>query len=283
MLVISLVFFSYYSKAQAVQEPKDTPEEWSKPYPPFRIVGNLYYVGTYDLACYLIVTPKGNILINTGLANSGVLIENSIKALGFRLADTKIILTTQAHYDHMGAMAALKNKTKASVLINKNDEQVLRDGGASDYAIGNGKSTYQSLIPDVIIKDHDLISLGGTNITMLDHPGHTKGSCSFIMDVKDGKKIYKVLIANMPTIVTEKKFSGVSNYPNIEKDFGYTLKKMKSLKFDIWLASHASQFKLHQKHQPGDGYNPAAFIDLEGFQKTIAELQVQFDKKIKSK
>ena len=105
IILLSGIYLSSF--AQKVTEPTDTPADWSKPYPPFRIAGNLYYVGTYDLGCYLITTSKGNILINTGLANSEKIIENNIKELGLKLADTKILLTTQAHFDHMGAMAAL--------------------------------------------------------------------------------------------------------------------------------------------------------------------------------
>ncbi|MES2652520.1 MAG: subclass B3 metallo-beta-lactamase [Bacteroidota bacterium] len=267
--------------AQTVKEPTEIPAEWSKPYAPFRIAGNLYYVGTYDLACYLVVTPKGNILINTGLANSSKLIEASIATLGFKLSDTKILLTTQAHYDHMGAMAVLQKKTGARVLVNQHDAQVMKDGGSSDYALGNGKPTYQPLTPNGTLKDKEVISLGGTKLTMLSHPGHTKGSCSYSFDVNDGKKTYNVLIANMPSIVTEKKFSEVTAYPTIEKDYSYTLRAMKALKFDIWLSSHASQFNLHQKHKPGDRYNPAAFIDPSGYQEVLKDLQAQYDKKMK--
>src|ERR1700744_4782979 len=95
-LFASLVFLSFYTSAQTVVEPVNTHPEWAKPYPPFRIAGNLYYVGTYDLACYLIVTPNGNILINTGLASSAPGIKASIEELGFKLADVKILLNTQA-------------------------------------------------------------------------------------------------------------------------------------------------------------------------------------------
>ena len=102
-LVVSIIAAT--AAAQKVNEPKAGSQEWTSAYQPFRIAGNLYYVGTYELACYLITTPKGNILINTGLAASAVQIKNNIKALGFKLADTKILLTTQAHYDHLGAMA----------------------------------------------------------------------------------------------------------------------------------------------------------------------------------
>lgn len=269
--------------AQTVQEPSNIPVEWSKPYQPFRIVGNLYYVGTYDLACYLIVTPKGNILINTGLANSAKLIEDNIKTLGFKVSDTKILLTTQAHYDHMGAMAALKKSTGAQVMVNRHDAQVMKDGGSSDYALGNGVPNYQPLIPNRLLDDSATITLGGSMLTLLHHPGHTKGSCSYLFDVKDGRKIYKVLIANMPTIVTEKAFDEVHSYPKIEKDYAYTLKAMKALKFDIWLASHASQFDLHRKHAPGSPYHPTSFVDPIGYRKALEALQKEFDEKVKGK
>src|SRR3954469_9482959 len=93
-------FASLTATAQKVKEPK-TDSNWVKPYQPFRIAGNLYYVGTYDLACYLITTAEGNILLNTGLASSALQIKNNIEALGFKFSDTKILLTTQAHYDHV--------------------------------------------------------------------------------------------------------------------------------------------------------------------------------------
>src|SRR5687768_10368499 len=112
-IILLTLFFSFSSQAQQFKEPANTNPEWSKDYKPFRIAGNLYYVGTYDLACYLITTPKGNILINTGLASSAAQIKKNIETLGFSFNDTKILLTTQAHYDHMGAMAVIKKQTGA--------------------------------------------------------------------------------------------------------------------------------------------------------------------------
>ena len=122
--------------AQKVQEPATTNTEWSKPYQPFRIAGNLYYVGTYDLACYLITTTEGNILINTGLAASAKQIKNNIEKLGFKFADIKLLLTTQAHFDHVGAMAAIKKITGARFMANAQEATALSDGGSSDYALG---------------------------------------------------------------------------------------------------------------------------------------------------
>ncbi|WP_295125535.1 subclass B3 metallo-beta-lactamase [uncultured Chitinophaga sp.] len=264
---------------QTVKEPQNVPADWAKPYKPFRIAGNLYYVGTYDLSCYLVTTPEGNILINTGLAASAATIKANIATLGFKYSDTRILLTTQAHYDHMGAMAAIKQQTGAVMMANAQDAAVMADGGKSDYALGGDVASYQPVKTDKILKDGDTISLGGTKLVMLFHPGHTKGSCSFLLDVKDQRRTYRVLIANMPTIVTDKPFNAIPSYPAIEKDYAYTLKAMKALKFDIWVSSHASQFGLHKKHKPGDKYNPMVFADRKGYDDSLAELEKAFLKK----
>lgn len=278
ILTISLLYVSLHAMAQKVEEPPNTNSEWSKPYQPFRIAGNLYYVGTYDLACYLITTPQGNILINTGLAASAPLIKANVEALGYKFADIKILLTTQAHFDHMGAMSAIKKQTGAKMMIDDQDADVLTDGGSSDYALG-GARTYEPLKADRLLHNGDVIKLGNMQLTMLHHPGHTKGSCSFLFDVKDEQRSYRVLIANMPTIVTEKNFSEITAYPKISQDYAYTFNAMKKLTFDIWLSSHASQNSLHTKHKPGDAYNPTVFIDKKGYDAALADLESQYLKK----
>jgi len=282
-LLVSLVCLSFGVFAQRVIQPANTNPDWSKPYPPFQIAGNLYYVGTYDLACYFIATPQGNILINTGLAESASVIKANIEALGFKFKDIKILLTTQAHFDHMGAMAAIKKMTGAKMMVDAGDVGVVTDGGRSDYSVGGNTSTYAPVQIDRILHNGDIIKLGGMRLTMLHHPGHTKGSCSFLFDVKDSKRSYRVLIANMPTIVTNKSFSDIPAYPNITRDYAYTLDAMKKLSFDIWLASHASQLELQRKHKPGSGYNPDAFIDKKGYDAQINDLQDEFIKKVKGK
>lgn len=266
---------------QPVQEPASVPADWNKPYPPFRIAGNLYYVGTYDLACYLITTSKGNILINTGLAASADQIRKNITSLGFKFSDIKILLTTQAHYDHLGAMAAVKKQTGAKLMVNEKDAGVVRDGGRSDYAFGDTVSSFVPMETDRLLRDKDTITLGAFKLVMLHHPGHTKGSCSYLFTVKDNKRSYRVLIANMPTIVTDRSFAELPSYPEIANDYGYTLKQMKKLSFDIWLASHAGQFSLHEKHKPGDKYNPSAFFDKKGYDSSMEELEMEYAGKIK--
>ena len=123
-------------------------ESWIKEYKPFRIAGNLYYVGSYDLACYLITTPQGHILINTGVAESATMIRSHVESLGFRFSDIRILLATHAHYDHVGAMAAVKKITGAQMMINEKDAQVMADGGNSDYLFGGKGNLFTPVKPD---------------------------------------------------------------------------------------------------------------------------------------
>jgi len=271
-----------FASAQNKSSNQNNPAEWSKPFPPFRIAGNLYYVGTYDLACYLITTTNGHILINTGLSNSASIIESNVKSLGFNNKDIKILLTTQAHFDHLGAMAEIKKETGAKMMIDAADADVLADGGQSDYALGGGNNSFEPLKPDRLLHDGDSIKLGNMNLVLLHHPGHTKGSCSFLFDVKDKSQTYRVLIANMPSIVTQQKFQDITTYPNIVADYTNTFQSLRKQSFDLWLSSHASQFGLHEKHKPGDAYNPKVFIDRPGYDQVLADLEDAFRKKLKA-
>jgi metallo-beta-lactamase class B len=282
LFTIGLLLTCFASQAQQLRKMEEQPE-WSQDYPPFRIAGNLYYVGTYDLASYLIVTPKGNILINTGLPGSDTMIRRHVEALGFKFSDIKILLATHAHFDHVGAAAAIKKVTGAKVMINEFDAPVLADGGNSDYVMGGKGMMFLPVKADRLLHNQDTIKLGGMQIVALHHPGHTRGASSFMFDVKDEHRTYRVLIANMPTILSETKLSGMPGYPNVGKDYAYTINAMKNLQFDIFLASHASQFDLQKKHKPGDAYNPDVFIDRTGYDKAMNDLQKNYDKRLAEK
>ncbi|MGF6924679.1 metallo-beta-lactamase class B [Chitinophaga sp. W2I13] len=279
--VILCSCMSNYVLAQKVIEPTNHSEEWTRAYQPFRIVGNLYYVGTYDLASYLITTPSGHILVNTGLASSAAVIKKNIEALGFRFSDIKILLTNQAHFDHLGAMAAVQEATGARFMVDAADESVVKSGGKTDYALGGEFSAFRPVKISRLLHDKDVVSLGDAKLLVLHHPGHTKGSCSFLMEVKDSSKTYKVLLANMPTIVTEKKFSQVTAYPQIAADYKYTLDTMPKIQFDIWVAAHASQFDLHEIREENAPYNPALFANREAYDRALEESRKEYQEKIK--
>jgi len=280
-ITASLLLCNLFVQAQKATLPVQ--EIWSKDYEPFRIAGNLYYVGTYDLACYLITTPQGHILINTGLEDSAPMIKNHVEALGFKFTDIKILLMTHAHYDHAGAMAAVKKMTGAKLMIEEGDAPVMADGGNSDFIFGGKGALFDPVEADKLLHDKDVVQLGDAQVTVLHCPGHTKGACSFMLTVKDEKRSYRVLIANMPSILSETRLSGMPTYPNVGKDYAYTLKTLKDQKFDIWLASHASQFDLQTKHKPGDAYNPVAFFDQKGYDAAMSDLQKEYDRRLSEK
>jgi len=278
-LLLSATFVSFG------QNPATLPyydSSWSKPYEPFRIAGNLYYVGTYDLACYLVATPEGHVLINSGLAESVPLIQKNVEALGFTFNDIKILLTTQGHYDHVAGLAEIKKLTNAKMMVHEGDAQVLADGGSSDFALGGKGQTFTPITADRLLHDGDTLQIGGTKIVVLHHPGHTKGASSFLVDVKDEKRSWNVLIANMPSILTQTRISGMPAYPNVGKDYQYTLASMKKLQFDLWVSSHAGQFSLHDKRKPGDPYRPEVFGDRKAYEASVNGLQLEYDKRVKS-
>lgn len=275
LLLAGLFLFSFSSSAQKLS----IDSNWVRDQEPFRIAGNLYYVGSYDLASYLISTTKGLILINTGVPGSDTMIRRHIESLGFKFSDIKILLATHAHFDHVGAMAAIKQATGAKLMIQKKDAPLLADGGNSDVILGGHGPMFPPVKADRLLEDRDLIELGDMQIMLLHHPGHTKGASSFLFSVKDENREYRVFIANMPSILGGTKFPSTRGYPTVGKDYAYTLNAMPKVKFDIWLASHASQFDMHKKHRPGDGYHPEAFFDQEGFDAAMADLKKEYLKK----
>lgn len=281
-VVVMMVVAQRADAQKAVKHPISN-EEWSRDYSPFRIAGNLYYVGTYDLAAYLITTSQGHILINTGLDDSEALIRAHINTLGFKFKDIKILLATHAHFDHVGAMAAIKKQTGAKLMINEKDAPLMADGGDSDYIMGGKGSTFVPVKADRRLHDRDTITLGDMHLVMLHHPGHTPGASSFLFDVKDGQRIYSVLIANMPSILDETDLAGMPRYPEVGKDYAYTLKAMKALQFDLWLSSHASQFDLHKKRKPSDAYKPEIFSDRAAYDESLAEWEKVYSERSGSK
>lgn len=280
--IITALLFLYgvNANAQNVIPPPVTNESWSKDYDPFRIAGNLYYVGTYDLACYLITSSEGHILINTGLAESAPMIRRHVDDLGFKFSDIKILLTMQAHYDHVGAIADIQQTTGAKVMIDSGDAGVMTDGGNSDYFMGGKGSVFKPVMIDRLLHDGDNITLGENKLTVLHHPGHTKGSCSYMIEVKEKDHSYTVLLANMPTVIVDAAgLKGNSLYPRIAEDYAYTFRAMKNLKFDLWLTAHANQMQLHEKRKKGDD-DLKIFMDRKKYDEMLKDLEEDYQRKL---
>jgi metallo-beta-lactamase class B len=165
------------------------------------------------------------------------------------------------------------------MMVHEGDAKVLADGGKSDFLFG-GNSTFASVEVDRILHDRDTIILGETKVVVLHHPGHTKGASSFMISVTDEKRSWQVLIVNIPSILPQTRISGMPSYPNVGKDYAYTLASLKKLEFDLWVASHASQFRLHEKRKPGDPYHPEAFNDRPGYEAAINTIKKEYNTRL---
>ncbi len=246
-------------------------EAWVQPFPPVRIIGNLYHVGTYDLASYLITTPEGHFLINTGAYDSSAMIRSNIEELGFNFEDIEILLTMQAHMDHVADLAAIKRITGARMLAHEGDVAALEDGGNTHYRFPEGRgANFEPVMVDEVLQHGDTIELGGTTLRLHHHAGHTRGASSFTFDtVDDDGQTYSALVVNMGSINNGVELLNTPVYPEIASDFEATFAAQKTLRADVWVSAHTGHFNLHDKFSPGDPYDPQRFADPEGYREKI--------------
>jgi len=267
--VSHILFFALFVTWFTAQAQQDA---WRAPYPGHRVIGNLYYVGTAGLSVFLITSDEGHILINTGMEDSLPLIRDSVESLGFRLEDVKILLTQQSHVDHTGALAELRDLVGAQMWATVKDAKVLEDGGVSDPHFG-GSESFRPVQVDRIIRDGEVIELGDTKLTVHEHPGHTEGSSSYSMRVRENGRDYDVVIANMATINDGKHMYVHPTYPGVGDDFAMTFAKQKAMDVDVWVAAHGNQYGLERKYRPGQEYSPDTFVDPEGFYAEVGRLE----------
>ncbi len=248
--------------------------DWMRPFPAFKLIGNVYWVGTYDLSTYLITTDAGHILINTGFAETVPEIKKGVEQLGFDFDDVEILLATHAHFDHVAGLAELKRQTGAEMWMSEADAVLLEDGGSSDFRWGDDPTTrFEPVQVDRRLEDKDTVGLGGVTLTAHHHPGHTKGATSFTLTVREAGRDYRVVIANMGSINPGVTVSGMPKYPTIGDDYARTFAAQKALPVDVFLASHASQFGMHGKYQPGYPYDPSRFVDRAGYLAAVGRLE----------
>lgn len=247
-----------------------TPPEWSRPYPAHRIAANVCYVGTADLGCYLITGSEGHILLNTGLADSPPLILASLRSLGVDPKDIRVLLTNQAHYDHVGGFAGMQRLSGAKVWATAADARLLRDGGASDPG---GMSRFKPVKVDRVLKHGEVIRLGDLSLTVIETPGHTPGSVSYQMTVQQDGRERTLLFANLPTVVMP---LDSPKYPGMVADLRQSFARLKALRPDLWVAAHASQCGLAAKHAAGKYEDPA------GYARAVAECEADFLAKLRA-
>jgi metallo-beta-lactamase class B len=260
----------------------EIPASWTTPVAPFRIAGNLYYVGSQDLAAYLIVTPQGNILINSNLESSPAQIRKSIEALGFKYSDTKILLISHGHYDHCAGSAEIKRETGAKYEVMAQDVPVVESGGHNDFNYASDKTfSFPATKVDHILHDGDTVSLGGTPLTARLTAGHTKGTTTWTLDEKENGRTLHVVIVGSPNVNPGYKLVNNKAYPPIAADYRHEFEVLKKLPCDIFLGAHGAYFDLLSKYDRFKNGDKNAFIDPAGYKAYIADREQAFENELK--
>ena len=270
-----IVYLTFSLLVVATAFAQDSPD-WTEPFPPFHIAGNLYYVGSRGLANYLITTPEGNILINSDLEANVPLIQASIEKLGFQFKGTKILLISHAHWDHDAASAKIKELTGARYMVMDADVPVVESGGKADFQYRSSEFLYPPTKVDRVLHDGDKVSLGGTMLVAHLTPGHTKGCTTWTMQVADLGKTYNVVIVGSPNVNPGYRLVHNQAYPRIAEDYERMWRVLKSLPCDIFLGAHGGYFGMEEKYArlKDGGGNP--FIDPVGYKKFVAQKEQDF-------
>lgn len=248
-----------------------------QPAEPFRIAGNLYYVGANDAASFLLTGPEGHVLIDGGYPGTPPLILASIAQLGFDIRDVQVLLNSEPHYDHAGGLAALQQASGAELWASEASADVIASGGSDDpvlvrFLAWAGLIRYPAARVDHRFKDGDTIRVGPVALTAHLTPGHTRGCTSYSFPVREGARELKVVSACSLVRL------GIAEYEGYEADFERTFRVLRSLPADIWVTSHAKLFGRYRKFAArATARDPAdPFIDPAGYRAYIDSGEARF-------
>ena len=258
-----------------------TPSDWTAPFKPFHIVGNIYYVGTKGLACYLIKTSAGLILIDTAMQESVPIVRGNIEALGFKLRDIRIMLSSHAHFDHVAGHADMKAATGAQVYAMAGDVPLFESGGKKGFhPIGS----FKPVKVDRALRDGEVVRLGDTSLTAHLAAGHTEGNTAWTTTVEEAGRKYNVVFAASMSINPGVRMVNNPTWASVADAYAKSFAMLKALPCDIFLGPHAPFFDMEAKVKrlsaAKGGANP--FIDPAGYQKFLAELEKSYLAQIES-
>jgi metallo-beta-lactamase class B len=252
----------------------------NQPFPAYRIMGNLYYVGTSDITVYLITSSAGHILINSGYEDTPPMVRDSIVKLGFNPRDVKILLNSQAHFDHVAGNVEMQRLTGAKIYSSQPEVAVLESGGKKDPRWGR-EQTYPAVKVDHVVHDLETVKVGDAAVVAHLTPGHSIGCTTWTLRVTDAGKTYDVVIAGGTSINPGVHFKGTPTWPGIAEEFAHSFQVMRSLKCDIFLGAHGGYYDMQAKYkkmQAGAAVNP--FIDPEGYKAHVDHSEQVFQKQL---
>lgn len=251
--------------------------DWTEPFAPHRVIGNVYYVGSRGLASYLITSPQGHILVNSSLESSVPLIRRSIEQLGFRFSDVKVLLISHAHWDHCAGSAAIKKLTGAKYMVMDADAPEIEAGGVGNFQYGDAPgSRYEPTKVDRVLHDGDKVTLGDTTLTAHLTPGHTKGTTTWTANVRDGGRTYAVVIVGSPNVNAGYRLVNNARYPRIAEDYERMFRTLRALPCDVFLGAHGNYYRMEAKVPRMRDGGPNPFIDPDGYRAYVAEREQAF-------
>ncbi|MBU4435851.1 MAG: subclass B3 metallo-beta-lactamase [Alphaproteobacteria bacterium] len=281
MKILALILCAVLSLASAGAARADDwpPAAWSKPSKPYRVVGNIYYVGSEGLSSYLITSSEGHMLLDAGMSAEGAkLVERNIVSLGFKLSDVKILLNTHAHYDHAGGLAQMKADTGAKLYASSLEKPALEAGrhfGDNE----NGLTPFPAVKVDRTIGEGQKITLGETTLIVRLTPGHTIGGTAFTTSVTERGRPLNVVLFNSISVAGNA-LVGNKTYPRIVSDYRATFAKLKTIPCDVFLPAHPEQGDLVAKRQRFLRGDLNAFIDPAELGRVVAASEVAFNKEL---
>jgi metallo-beta-lactamase class B len=254
ILFASLMAAAVALGSQPVAPAQRGQTDWSRPFPPHKVIGNVYFAGSEQLASFLITTPEGHILINSGFETTVPVIRAAVESLGFRFADIRILLGSHAHGDHMEGDALIKELTGARVMAMEQDVPALQN-------MRPGNKPHQI---DRVLKDGDTVNLGGATLSAHLTAGHTKGCTTWSLKVQEGGRSYDVVIVCSVGVNPGVALVNNKDYPQIAEDYIRSFKALRGLPSDVFLGPHGSFYRMTEKHAQLEkgGANP--FVDPKG-------------------
>ncbi len=270
----------------SAQQPAQFSPEWyqqfrgpySAPAEPFRIVGNIHYVGGVNIASYLITTPQGHILIDTGMREMHETIRNSVATLGFKVSDIKIMLSSHAHFDHVDGHAAMKKLSGAQVMAMAGDAQALESGRDTSAL---GAIGWEPVKVDRVLKHGDTVSLGGTTLRAVHSPGHTQGATTWFMTVDEKGRQYNVAFLGGTTPNGGVPLINNPRHKTVIEDTQRTFRTLKAEKVpDIYLAGHPQAMFTGKVARIQAGETPHPLLNAEAWTKQIMDAEAAFQTRV---
>ncbi len=254
---------------------------YSQPEEPFRLIGNIYYVGAKNIASYLVTTPQGDILIDTGTREMTPVIMANIEKLGFKVRDIKIMLSSHAHFDHIGGHAAMKKLTGARVMAIRQDAEALEAGKDLSPL---GDEGWTPVKVDRVLKDGDTVTLGGATLRAVWAPGHTPGCTVWTTSVPDGGRSYSVAIFGCGGPNGGVKLVGNQRFPTLVDDTMATFRKLKMLKPDMYVSGHPQMLFEGKIDRMKAGERPHPLLDpqSQAWVKMLDEAEANFTKRVQA-